>query len=111
MAIIDKSDNTFPNDGGVTFKDIFYKADFIINFPVDNDEINLENCICVFSILNRSNPFIRQYVGGKFYDSLNRNNVSEKINGYLPESVYCFTKTHFPLSDFLEHNDFQYYSF
>lgn len=107
MAIINKFDNNFPNDGGVTFKGKFYKADFMIKFPVDNDDISLENCTCVFSILSRKNLFTRQYVGAKFYDLLTNENVTENINGYLPETVFCFTSTSFPLDDFLKEKDFK----
>ena len=110
MAIIDKYDENFPSDGGVTFNGQFYKADFMIKFPIDNDEINLNNCTCVFSILNRSNLYLRQYVGAKFYTKLNKDNVIENINGFLPESVFCFTDTAFPLSEFLEKSSFQHYS-
>ena len=110
MSIINKFDNHFPNDGGVTFKDTFYKADFMIKFPVDNDEINLENCTCVFSILNRSNLLLRQYVGAKFYDLLTKENIIESVNGYLPETVFCFTSSDFPLSEFLDESNFQHHN-
>lgn len=107
MAIIDKFNNDFPTDGGVTFKGRFYNADFMIKFPVDKDNINLENCTCVFSILDRSNLFLRQYVGAKFYDLLTNENIIENINGYLPETVFCFTSTAFPLDAFLKEKDFK----
>jgi len=110
MSIIDKHNNNFPSDGGVTFDGNFYKADYIIKFPIYNDDINLDNCTCVFSILNRSNLYLRQYVGAKLYDNLNKDNIIESINGYLPETVFCFTDTYFPLSEFLEKSNFQHYS-
>lgn len=109
MSVLNKNINQLPSDGGVTFKGKFYKVDYMITFPIDKDKINLDNCICVFSILNRVNPLLRKYVGGKFYENLNNENVIESINGYLPETVFCFTDSYFPLDEFLEENNFQYF--
>ena len=110
MAITSKNDEGFSSDSKIKFNGQVYKADFIIKFPVNNDDINLENCVCVFSILNRSNLFFRQYVGAKFYAKLTNDNVIENINGFSPESVFCFTDTDFPLSEFLAEHDFQHYN-
>ena len=110
MAITSKNDESFSSNNKIKFNGQIYKADFIIKFPVKNDDINLENCVCVFSILNRSNLLFRQYVGAKFYTNLTNDNVIENINGFLPESIFCFTDTDFPLSEFLAEHDFQHYN-
>lgn len=106
MAKLNKQDLTLPSEG-VTFKNILYKANYIIELDKGNDLINISNCICVFSILSRKDFFTRQYVGAKFYNELTNENVMEEINGYLPERVFCFLDGTFPLSDFITKNDFQ----
>jgi hypothetical protein len=106
MPIIHKSHSDFPTESFVTVDGKQYQADYIIKFDIDNDVIDLDNCKCVFSILNRKDLFTRQYVGAKFYEKLTNENVIEKINGYLPERVFCFTDTNFPLDKFLDENTF-----
>lgn len=93
----------------VTVEGSGYNPDFIINFPIEKDTINLDNCTCVFSILNRQNLAVRQYVGAEFFENLNNENIQKSINGYLPEAVFCFTQTSFPLDAFLNEQDFQPY--
>lgn len=109
MAIIDKYNSNFLKDDGVTVKGRFFKADYKISFPIQNDDINIDNCTCIFSILDRGNPIFRKYVGGKFYENLNNGNIIENINGYLPETVYCFTDSSFPLKEFLDENNFKHF--
>ena len=109
MAIIDKSEFAFPTDGIVTFDNVEYIADKLILFPITNDEINLDNCTCLFSILERPirRDSRRQYVGAKFFKNLNNSNAQESINGYDPEHIFCFTKTEFPLRKFINKQDFK----
>ena len=109
MAIIDRHDFNFPKDGFITFKGKEYKADYLIKFPTEKDEINLINCTCIFSILERTNFVFRQYVGARFFENLNNNNVTDSINGYLPELVFCFTHTDFPLDDFIKESNFNFF--
>ena len=107
MPIIHKNHPDFPTDSSsVTVKGVQYQADYLIKFHIDKDLINLKNCTCVFSIYSRDNYCIRKYVGAKFYKELNNETVSENINGYLPEFVFCYTETEFPLDDFLEEQGF-----
>ncbi|KLT69911.1 hypothetical protein [Flavobacterium sp. ABG] len=91
----------------VTVQGKGYNPDYIINFPIEKDEINLENCTCVFSIRNRNNLAVRQYVGAEFFENLNNENIQKEINGYLPEAVFCFTASFFPLEEFLKEKDFK----
>lgn len=102
MPIIHKSQPDFPLESFVTVSNQKYQSDYVIKFEVDNDIINLDNCICVFSILCRHDLGIRQYVGAKYYRKLTNDNVVERINGYLPEFAFCFTDTDFPLEIFLK---------
>jgi len=107
MAVIDKTNFKYPTDGVVTFKDTQYIADKLILFPITKDIIDFDNCTCVFSILERPNLQMRQYVGAKFYENLNNENAIEEINGYLPEHIFCFIKTNFPLQDFIDDKNFK----
>ncbi|TKC08049.1 hypothetical protein FA048_12865 [Pedobacter polaris] len=94
-------ENEFPAEQGiVTVKNRKYIADCIIKFPVDKDTININKCTCVFSILDRGKQLKRHYVGAEFFEKLNNENVVKSFNGYLPEFVFCFFKTDFPLQDF-----------
>lgn len=106
MPIIHKSNPDFPTDSFITVNNKKYQADYVIKFDVNKDTINLDNCICVFSILSRKDSRTRQYVGAKFYENLTNDNVVESINGYLPEFAFCFTETAFPLDAFLGENTF-----
>ena len=109
MAIIDKSEFAFPTDGIVYFGNVEYVADKLILFPVTNDKINLDNCTCLFSIIERPvrPDSKRQYVGAKFFSNINNANAQESINGYQPEHIFCFTKTEFPLQKFIDKQDFK----
>lgn len=106
MPIIHKSHPDFPTESFVTVNNKKYQADYIIKFDVDKDNINIDNCKCVFSILSRKDLFTTQYVGAKFYEKLTNENVIERVNGYAPERVFCFKDTDFPLDKFLEENTF-----
>ena len=109
MPIIHKNHPEFPTENFVTVNHKQYQADYIIKFDVDKDNIDLKNCTCVFSILSRKDLATRQYVGAKFYENLTNENVTESINGYLPERVFCFTETDFPLDAFLKESNFKYF--
>lgn len=109
MPIIDKSDENFPKSESVTVNGKPYKPDYCIKYPVDNDTIDIDNCICVFSIRNRDSPKIVKYVGATTYDKLTKDNVIKKVNGYLPDYVQCFTETEFPLDDFIKEQNFKYF--
>lgn len=112
MALINKSEFAFPTDGIVYFGNVEYVADNLILFPITNDEINLDNCTCLFSILERPvrRDSKRQYVGAKFFKNLNNANAQEFINGYQPEHIFCFTKTTFPLQEFIDKQSFRQFS-
>lgn len=107
MSVIDKKEFKSPHQGVVSVNNKEYIADKVVLFPVVKEKINFDNCTCIFSILER--PFMqkRQYIGAKFYENLNNENVIEEINGYLPECIFCFIDTYFPLEEFLNMNDFE----
>ncbi|MHC0440988.1 hypothetical protein [Flavobacterium sp. 3-210] len=108
MAIRTKRDLNY-NDDSVTVNNVKYLPDLLIKFPVDKDDINFENCTCIFSILDRDNLISRKYVGAVFFENLNNTNIEKTVNGYLPEYVFCFTDTKFPLEEFVEEQDFKPY--
>ncbi|SRX76269.1 hypothetical protein [Aequorivita antarctica] len=93
----------------ITVGGVPYNPDYLIQFPVDKDEINIKNCICVYSILDSTNSVFRKYVGAKFLKHLNSKNVGDKVNGFLPQNIYCFTDTYFPLDDFVKEQKFKFF--
>ncbi|WP_445908808.1 hypothetical protein [Yeosuana sp.] len=110
MKIISKNDSNFPKGNYVIVDKKLYSPDYVINFEKGIDNINLKDCTCVFAIINRDNPTFIKFVGAKTYEELTSENIVEKINGYLPDIVLCFTKTNFPLDKFLEENPFDIFT-
>lgn len=110
MPLFNKLDKIFPKSESVTVNGNSYSPDYIIDLPLDEDDkIDIENCNCVFSTKNPNSPLFRKYVGAKFFKKFVNNNVLEKVNGYLPESVFCFQETDFPLDDFIKEQNFKYF--
>lgn len=105
MTLFSKKDFSDP----ITVDRISYNPDYLIQFPIDNDKVDIKNCICVYSILDSTNSIFRKYVGAKFLKSLDSKNIGDKIYGYLPQNIYCFTDTDFPLDDFVKEQNFKFF--
>lgn len=110
MSIINKNDPDFPKNEYITVNGKKYKPDTLIDLRSEVEKTNIKNCTCVFSILDRDNLLLRKYVGVKYYEKLTNDNIKEKINGYLPEHVFCFYETDFPIEEFKEEQDFKHFS-
>ena len=104
--LIDKDSPLYPSNGGVTVNKQVYKPDYLIELPTE-DSIDFKDCICVFSIIDRQQPPVRKYVGAKYFNELDNQRLHEPINGYLPEYVFCFTETSFPLEEFESEQNFK----
>lgn len=110
MKIIGKNESNFPKSLYVIVNNTSYYPDYIIKFEKGSDIIIIKDCVCVFSITSQNNPMFVKFVGAKFYKTLTNENVIEKINGYKPEQILCFTQTDFPLDRFLEENTFDIFT-
>ena len=110
MIIINKNDSNFPKGNYVIVDKKLYSPDYVIKFDKGTDKVNLKDCTCVFAIISQDNPTFIKFVGAKTYKELTNENVIEKINGYLPDRVLCFTKVDFPLDKFLEENTFDIFT-
>lgn len=91
----------------VTVKGKAFSADRIIKLPIEDDNFEIRNCICVFSIIDPEQTqlqgvFIRKYVWAEEFKKLNKEKANSIKNGYNPHFIFCFTKTKFPLEDFIE---------
>lgn len=97
----------------VTVKGRQYNPNFIIDLRTlkdsEKDQIDYDNCICVFSILNRDNPVFRQYVAVEHFEKLDFDTIMKEFNGYLPETAFCFTSSYFPIEEFREEQDFKHF--
>lgn len=107
MKLYEKTKDNFDNVLFVKHDNVEYYPDYMISLTeTSTDLINLNNCICVFLVLNSSFGNY-EIVGAKHFENLDNENILELINGYLPSRVYCYTETIFPLESFLASKKFK----
>jgi hypothetical protein len=108
MPILHKSNTKFSESDSVTVNGKNYSPDYIIDLPLkDDDVISLKDYVCVFSIKIPENRFFRKYIGAVSMKDVDNTIISQKVNGYLPNSAFCFKSNTFPLEDFIKEQGFK----